>query len=249
MVERLLVSLPVSPYSERARWALDHHCLVYTTIVHAPFIGEKKLRALTRVADGVTATAPALIEGDVVIADSTGIARYADAHADAAGAKLFPADDDGAVDRWVLFANNTSAASRLLVTAALLDSGAALDETLPSSLGILRAPLRPVTRYGTRWFARKYGVVVNDDTVADATDVIRQALRNLRAALNGRQFLLADFSWADIVTCLMLQGVRPVVHERYRLRPATRRAWTNEALASEFADLLAWRDALYATRR
>lgn len=34
-----------------------------------------------------------------------------------------------------------------------------------------------------------------------------------------------------------------------RLGPATRAVWTQPALAAEFADLLAWRDGLYAAHR
>src|SRR5580658_7746154 len=42
--ERKLVSLHVSPWSERAKWALDHHRLAYTVVEHVPIAGERRLR-------------------------------------------------------------------------------------------------------------------------------------------------------------------------------------------------------------
>ena len=47
----------------------------------------------------------------------------------------------------------------------------------------------------------------------------------------------------------MLQGVQPVADEYIRLGPATRSVWTQPALAAEFPELLAWRDALYRQHR
>jgi hypothetical protein len=43
--------------------------------------------------------------------------------------------------------------------------------------------------------------------------------------------------------------VEPVQHPRIVLLPALRQAWTAAPLVGEFADLLAWRDGLYASAR
>jgi hypothetical protein len=45
-----------------------------------------------------------------------------------------------------------------------------------------------------------------------------------------------------------LQFVRPV-DGWIALGPATRDAWTNQRLAADYADLLAWRDRMYLTAR
>jgi glutathione S-transferase len=47
----------------------------------------------------------------------------------------------------------------------------------------------------------------------------------------------------------VLQAVVPVAHEFIRLGPASREAWTNPRLAADYADLVAWRDRLYARHR
>jgi glutathione S-transferase len=57
------------------------------------------------------------------------------------------------------------------------------------------------------------------------------------------------FSFADIAMATALQLTVPVADGYVALGPATRAAWADDALAAEFADLVAWRDALYARHR
>lgn len=241
-----LIYLPVSPWSERARWALDHHGLSYTTSVHVPFLGERALRKL--VGPGVTrATVPVLIADGVVLRESWDIALYADRAG--TGTPLIPPDREAEVRRYTELADRMMASGRALVTDAMIQSPGALEEALPPEVPRwLRGLLRPVTRYTMRWFARKYGVsdVQRPARVAE----IRAALLELRAALAaGSGTLLGGFTYADIVVATGLQGVSPVDHPAIRLGPATRQAWTVPELAGEFADLLAWRDRIYAEHR
>ncbi|MDP2343469.1 MAG: glutathione S-transferase N-terminal domain-containing protein [Deltaproteobacteria bacterium] len=244
-MDRTLVVLPVSPWSERARWALDHHRLPFRTVEHSPFLGERKLRKLV----GPTptrATVPVLIEGAQRFMSSTEIARHADRIG--SGTPLFPAGRDDELNAWIKIADDAFDSARVLVTLGLLASPAALDETLPPALPRwLRPLLRPVTRYGTRWFARKYGLSVDDVAAAEVAG--RQVLEVVRAGLaKSGPYLLGTFSYADIVIALLLQPVRPVQHERYPLGPATRELWTSSS-SSAYSDLLEWRDALYARHR
>jgi len=79
---------------------------------------------------------------------------------------------------------------------------------------------------------------------------LRAALQTLREAIQPRRpYLLGLFSYADIVMASSLQAISPVADEYLRLGPATRRVWTCEPLASEFSDLCAWRDEIYAKHR
>jgi glutathione S-transferase len=245
-MERTLVILPVSPWSERARWALDHHHLPYRTMIHAPFLGERKLKKLI----GPTtkrATVPVLLEGAQRFTDSADIARHADAIG--SGDKLFPDGRDADVARFVALADDTMAAGRALITKSLLESDGALDEALPPSVPSPLRPLsRPITRYATRWFARKYALDLDDTGPAEAK--VRAGLDAVRTALSSsKPYLLGTFSWADISACSLLQAVRPVDHPLYKLGPATRQQWTSPALSSSYPDLLEWRDALYARHR
>jgi glutathione S-transferase len=241
-----LVSLYVSPVSERARWVLDHHGFSYQTIQHVPFLGERRLRRMLG-ARKSRVTVPVLFTpSGEMLTDSWDISRYADREGQ--GEPLI-GNREAEVRAYNDLADRMTEAGRALVSAALLESPQALDETLPHEVpGWFRPLLRPVTRYGAAWFARKYRVDFGSSE--RDTNVLRATLERLRAALaQSSPYILGRFSYADIVMAVSLQGVSPVADEYIRLGPATRRAWTREALAAEFSDLVAWRDELYAKHR
>lgn len=252
-----LVALPLSPWSERARWALDHHRLDYELVRHMPFLGERRLRRLvaTKMAAptgkvGPTtkrATVPVLVLPGAVLTESWDIVQHADQHGHST--PLLPGDRLPVIRRYADLADRTMETARALVMRALLASGEALDETLPPAVpAALRPWLRPLTRYGARWFARKYQLRL--DAQAEQTGAVRAALTVVRAALaGGSPYLLGSFTYADIVMAVLLQSVAPVVQPHMPLGPATRRVWTSPVLAAEFADLVAWRDQLYERHR
>ncbi|HMJ52242.1 MAG TPA: glutathione S-transferase family protein [Polyangiaceae bacterium] len=243
--ERRLVQLSYSPWSERARWALDHHGIAYRTVEHLPFLGELRLRRIVGKKDG-PATVPVLIDGDAVLRESWDIARYADRTG--SGSKLIAAEQESDIRAWTELADQASSHVRALVVSALLTSEAALDEGLPFSLPPwLSATMRPVTRVALRWFARKYGV--SSGAAAEHEDRMRPALDRLRSAVKTSPYLLGRFSYADIAMATLLQGISPVGNGYIRLGPATRRAWTRPTLESAYADLVRWRDNLYLEHR
>jgi glutathione S-transferase len=244
-VPRRLVVLPVSPWSERARWALDHHGLAYETRVHVPFLGERRLRRLSRIKQG-RATVPVLIAPEGLLTSSWEIALYADRYG---GSRPLVTERMDEVRRYNDLADRCMGAGRARVTAALLASPEALAETLPPQLpGWLRRVLRPVAALGTRWFARKYALRLSHDE--STLTAFRETLLGLRADLaRSSPYLLGTFSYADIVMSLLLQAVVPVADRYIPLGPGMRRVWSEPALAAEFADLVAWRDELYARHR
>ena len=246
---RKLVQLSYSPWSERARWALDHHAIAYRAIEHMPFLGELRLRRLVGRAKR-RATVPVLIDGDTVLTDSWDIARYADRTG--TGAQLIPAEQEDDVREWTELANQTSSLGRALVVSGLLSSDAALDEGLPFALpSWLHAAMRPVTRFGLRWFARKYDL--RPSAAAENERAIesqmRPALDRLRASVKRSPYLLGRFTYADIAMATLLQGISPVGNGYIRLGPATRRAWTRPTLERDYPDLIRWRDNLYLEHR
>jgi glutathione S-transferase len=241
-----LVYLPISPWSERARWALDHHRIDHASSVHVPFIGERRLRRQVGARQG-RVTVPALILPDRVLTQSWDIAEYAERHGH--GSRLIPPERLSEVQHYNDLADRTMERGRVLVTRALLDSPAALAETLPREVPRwLRPWLGPLTRYGARWFARKYEVHLDDITGPQAS--LRAGLEALRAGLaNSPEYLLGSFSYADIVMSGLLQAVSPVADRYIRLGPATRQVWSQPQLATEFADLITWRNNLYERHR
>jgi glutathione S-transferase len=246
--ERRLIVLPPSPWSERARWALDHHRLPYRQIAHMPFLGERRLRRLLGqgAESGGRATVPVLLVGGEILKDSWDIARYADREGRAE--KLIPTELDAEVRRWNGLADSAMGAARALTVRALLASDGALDESHPPGVPrFLRPLLRPITRYGTAWFARKYTLDLED--TATPKRVVNEALAALRAALGSSGYVLGRFTYADVVMATLLQGIIPVADRYVRLGPATRQAWTQEDLAKANSDLIAWRDGIYDRHR
>jgi glutathione S-transferase len=241
-----LIVLPISPWSERARWALDHHRIDYRTIVHLPVIGELRLRRLLGTGRK-RATAPALLLPDRILYESWDIVQYADREGQSA--PLLPNERLADIRHYNDLADRTMQAGRAIVSQRLLASPGALEETLPRDVPRwLRPWLRPLARHGARWFARKYEVRLDDTATYVAR--LRATLSTLRAALaQSAPHLLGTFSYADILMATLLQGISPVAGRYIHLGPATRQVWTQPELAAEFPDLIAWRDELYERHR
>src|SRR3954466_8557110 len=114
-----LYSLHVSPWSERARWMLQHHGLAFQKIEHVPFLGERRLRqVLGHPARRVTV--PVLIGGGQTLTDSWDIALYAEKVG--RGARLIPEELERDVRRWHDLAERSMTAGRVLTIARLLAS-------------------------------------------------------------------------------------------------------------------------------
>jgi glutathione S-transferase len=243
--DRTLISLHVSPWSERVRWAFEHHDLTYRRVEHVPILGEGRLRRIVG-PDKPRATVPVLLAGDQVITESWDIAQYADR--EGKHEKLFPPGRDADVRRWATLADETCQSGRALVLAATLASPAALDANLPPAVpSFLRPLLRPITRAVTKRFVQKYELALGDREAQLRT--VRAALEEIRRALAASPYLLGAFSYADIAVATLIQGISPVADRFLRLPPATRQAWTQAQLAADFADLVSWRDRIYEQHR
>lgn len=232
-----------SPYSEKARWALDHHGIAYEWHEHVPMIGERSLRKRAG-GDRGTVSVPMAVDGDTVLRDSLSIARHAERSGK--GARLFR--NDAAVATWAARSDEALGAARVLLLARTLADHEALRESLPSWMPRpLRWPATPLAARATRFLARKYGTDAVDPEAA--TTKLREGLAAMRRVLGSRVTILDGFSYADIAMAVVIQMISPVDDAYIPLGPARRRAWTEPTLAGEFAELVAWRDAVYAKRR
>jgi glutathione S-transferase len=241
---RKLISLRVSPWSERAKWALDHHGLEYEVVEHQPVLGERRLRRIVG-ARKAKATVPVLVADGDVFPDSWDIALYADRVG--RGTRLVPDEHRPAIEAWLSKVEDAMSAGRALSVGAMLESPEALDAAAVVFPRWLRPAMRPVTRRVTRMFANKYGLRFDQREANE--EKVRVGLRELRARLGGKAYMLGAFSYADILATSMVQGISPVSDRFVPFDPATRKAWTKETLAAEFADLVAWRDGVYEKHR
>jgi len=232
---RTLVNISYSPWSERARWALDHHGLAYQQIEYLIMLGEPWLRA--KVGRRGKVSVPVLFDEGQVFEDSYVIAERAEAVGQ--GPSLF-ADRD-AVRRWVEVAERACAEGRRRSVERLLDDPEALSEALPPPfVGPLKTLGRPVAKSAASFVLRKYD--------APGGDALEDALQQLRAGLAGGDHLVGDtLSFADIAMASVLEYVEP--GDWCERGPATRRVWGEAPLAEQFSDVVAWRDRLYANHR
>jgi glutathione S-transferase len=246
-MSRTLYGLSVSPWTERARWALDHHGISYAYHEHVPMLGELLLRRKARTKH---ATVPLLADGDDVVMGSFEIVRHAEKIG--RGAPLFPRDKDAELVGWVDKAERMMEVGRSWLSKRLLASKAAQAESLPSFIpGVVRGALAPSAAMAVRFLKKKHSVATDVD--AEVEHKLRPLLVELREALRrsegATRYVLGtpSFSAADLVLAATMQVVQP--HERAKLGPHTRDAWTNEALVADFGDLIEWRDAIYAKHR
>jgi glutathione S-transferase len=246
MPQLRLYALPYSPWSECARWALDHHGIDYREIEHAPFLGEPRLRIAARKWRG-RVSVPILLTPHGAITDSFEIAAFADRIG--RRAPLGFADHRDELARWNDRSHSLLANSCSTTLERLLASPAALDEASPSWMPhIVRPAIRPIARSITRYVQRKYGAFVTDGQALLTS--MRESLDALQAALEGgRRFIFDTFSYADILMAVSLQSVDPVDDRHLRVGASARAVWRNETLAHEYKNLLAWRDAMYEEHR
>jgi glutathione S-transferase len=233
---RVLVHLPQSPWSEKARWALDHHGVSYRAVEHMPLLYEAPLRVLSRDL-GRRITVPILFEGSDVYSDSLDIARRAEEIG--TGQPLFPAAHLASILKWNDVAESIMKGARMRVMPRLLASPRALAENVPSALRPAAAALAPVAKLATRFIMAKHGI--RDASDAELEAGIVAGLEQAAAALGRREHLVADtFTFADIAVACALGFVSP--HDRVPLGAQGKQAFTEPTIAAAFPELVAWRD-------
>lgn len=242
---RKLVGLGYSPWTEKARWALDHHRVSYQYHEHIPLIGEPLLRWHTP--RGMRPSVPLLLDEPGPLPGSFAIARRAEELGQ--GEPLFPAGAAENIARWEDMSEQVLRVARAYVVARMPRYRQAQEEGLPAALPLwTRKLLAPSANMAARFIARKYQAPGDVDAAIQATVV--PAFERLRTALDGRPYLEEGrFTYADVTAALMLQFVRPVDDRHLPLGPGTRELWSHEDLAARFPDLLEWRDKLYAKHR
>ncbi|MCY1031240.1 glutathione S-transferase N-terminal domain-containing protein [Corallococcus sp. BB11-1] len=242
---RTLVGLTASGWTEKARWALDHHRVAYRFHDYIPLIQERWLRK--QVAPGTKGSVPLLVDPPgAAVQGSFAIAKRAEELGQ--GAPLFPQEHLAAITRWNDTSEQVLDVARTYAMPRMLASTGAQAEALPKFVpGWLRRLSAPTARLGMRYVMSKHQVPVSTEDAIEATVV--PAYERLRAALGGRPYLEGVFTYADITAAVMLVLARPVDDRHLPLGPATREVWTHAGLAARFPDLIAWRDALYDKHR
>ena len=241
---RTLYGLAQSPYTEKARWALDHHAIAYRYHEHVPLLGEVLLRVKARGRPpGTKPSVPLLVDGPDVLPTSLAIARHADRVG--RGATLFPEDQLADVLRWVEVSDRILEIGRAAVMVGLRRNRTAQREALPPFIPpALRGVMAPMAVTASLFLTAKHSVPRD---AAGEAEKLPAVLDEVRRALGGGSFLLAGLTFADVAIAASLQVLRPRADSPFG--PGTREIWANEKIAADFEDLLAWRDKLYREQR
>ncbi|MEW6055697.1 MAG: glutathione S-transferase family protein [Bdellovibrionota bacterium] len=242
-----LIGLWYSPYTEKARWALDFHQIPYEYTEHLILFGMPALRLKTRKLSG-DLTVPVLIDDEHVFFDSFDIARWADQKS--GDPTLFPAGRTGELLRYNALSETALDAGRALLLHQIKQNPQAQVENLPGFVPKpLRNSFRAMAQVGLSYLKKEFRVdytnlELYELRICDVLSVLRE-----RLAKSETGYLLGDFSYADIVMAVTLQFVKPIESPHIPLEPATRECWTVAEIASEFHDLLTWRDKIYQKHR
>jgi glutathione S-transferase len=244
-----LVGEGFSPWTEKARWALDHYGVRYRYEEYAPLVDEPWLRLRARRLRG-RISVPFLLGPGLAVGDSFAIAREAERLGD--GAPLLPPDLLAAIEAWNARSDRLIAAGRAQVLARTDASAAAQAESLPAFVPpALRPRLAGLTRLGTAYIRWKYAVRPVPDELLEVDLAAVRAAIGTRHPATPREpgYLLDRFTYADVAVAAALQALRP--HGRFpaALGPAQRDTWARPALAARWEDVLAWRDLLIDRHR
>lgn len=234
--------LSVSPWTERALWALDHHGVSYRYREYVPMVEAPLLKWWGRALARDKATVPLYTDGAVVLGDSLDIMVQADEAGD--GAPL----ESRAAGQWAQRVEPVLCAVRARVAHRMLADQEALTEAARMAVPDALAPLcKPLTATAARYLAKKYGFDAAKEP--DDVAVLRPFLDEVRQQLGTGPYLGDSFAAADIIAATVLHGLSPHKGRYQTMCPATRRLWARPELAQEYGDLMAWRDGLYARHR
>ncbi|MCS6985576.1 MAG: glutathione S-transferase N-terminal domain-containing protein [Leptospiraceae bacterium] len=232
-----------SPWSEKARWALDYHRQIYHWHEYTPLVDSLQLMWKAK---KWRVSVPILITPWEVIEGSLNIVRYGEKHG--RKEKLLPFSHEEEILDIDALCDVAYRASRAIITARVEDNSEAqkalMPQFIPPSYHEFALPLAKVA---TLYLERKYSF--GGVPLAQHKEVLRSVLQELRQKVRKNKTIFESFTLADISVALTLQFVSPVSDHFIPLSPPLREAFTQEDLAEEFSDLISWRNFIYENYR
>lgn len=244
---RELIGIRYSPWTERARWALDHHRVPYRYSEHTILLGMPLLRWKLKMAFR-DVTVPALIDGHEKFLDSFEIARHAEKIG--AGQPLLPSTRQAEIAKCNELAEQGTDAIRALVVDRTLKSRVVALANLPKWIpAFLRPLLLFMVPMGTAYL--RWAFDIGRKGLEQHRERARASFLELRALLksSGGSYVLGEFTYADIALSSMVHGIVPPDERWLRIDPGIREGWRDPEFEKEFADLVKWRDVLFAKHR
>jgi len=237
MAQLLLVGEWFSPWTKKARWALEYCGFDFDYKEYTPTLSEIGLRWRLRQITG-DISVPVLFVGGYPIRGSYEIARYANKVSTGS-----PLGNFSSIERWDNCSESALAEGRTRVVRCIKENNKALEESLPLFVpNTMKSLMRPVARHAVKRIDKQYARLNHPGSIHTALTRTRDAL-----AQSENDFIQGNFSYADITMATVLEVIKPIAKNDPPLGPITLSCWNDEALASEFSDLVEWRDRLAAT--
>ena len=242
MARPLLFAIPYSPWSLKARWALDHAGIDYRIMDFVPMVSIPHVFVRAGF-PRQRITIPCLIDNGEVVMDSFAIAQYCNGRGRRPA--LIPAPFEIEIEAWNAHADRALRASRALLTAHIARDRKALQASVPAIFQRPAFLAGILGKVGVQYLALKYDFSLSELEAHEAT--LRTELETLRDALKERDsdYLCGDtLTYADITAASPLFFVdAPADHP---VPAPVRSHWTQPKLAAEFADLVGWRDRIFS---
>jgi glutathione S-transferase len=194
----VLVTIPISHYCEKARWALDRAGVAYEERRHLPALHRVAVR---RAGGGLTAPVLVCPRG-TVLRESADIVSWADARAATPAARMIPEDPELAREARALaddFDARLGPATRLWVYHEMFDHPALVQDAMTDGVpGWQRHAFRVGNKALGKVIARV--LTINDETAVEAEQTFRAIWADVDARLaDGRPYLVGErFSIADL---------------------------------------------------
>jgi len=223
-----------SPWTKKARWALEYCGLIYNYKEYTPTLSEPRLRWQLRQFTG-SVSVPLLFANKEVLRGSWEIANYANNKTDSN--RL---GDMSEIKFWNDLSEAALAEGRTRVVRGILNNDQALQEGLPSFVpNVLRRPLRFIARDAVKRLDKKYAHLLE-------TGAIEKALIRTRESLHksNSDYLLDGFSYADMTMAVVLEVIAPIAKVEPPLGPVTQEIWHDSVMTEKFQDLVEWRNRL-----
>jgi glutathione S-transferase len=239
----LLVTIGVSHYCEKARWALDRAGVAYDEEAHAPVFHFAFTLPRTR-----TRTAPILVTKTEHLTESRDIVLFADRHLSEEH-RLFPAEPAlrARVEELAKrFDDDLGPSVRRLAYAHLVDAPASFDRFVVERVGRVESALARALGGGLRGMMRRAfrrGPGVADRMLERVQAVFARVERELsdgRPYLAGERFTAADLGFLALA--------RPVLLLGYDLAGVPG-AFAEQVLVARSTPVGAWALDLYAKER
>lgn len=239
------IGMYFSPWTERAKWALDYHQAPYKYVEYTTLLGEPLLRLKAGKAVGKISV-PLLIMPHEKVNDSFDIAVYSDGTSKKE--PLVPSAHHAEIKDWTESAELALYSARLRATRRIQASSEALADRLPSyTPKALSKAFVPMAYVATEYILRKYQL--EDDADEKLLRNMDEFFGKADKALSGRKFVFDHFSFADIVIATAVQAITPVDNKYIYLGLPSRKCMCEPSLAEKYPSLIKWRDEVYEQYR